>query len=91
MTKVELIRATAEKADATIKDTKVIVDALYDVIAETLVAGESITINGFGKYHTVTKDACVRRNPHTGESVNTPEKRYPKFKYSETMKTMLNA
>ena len=42
MTKTELIKATAAKAEKTIKETGDIVAALQEVIMETLKAGEDV-------------------------------------------------
>lgn len=44
MTKTELIKATATKAEKTIKETGEIVAALQEVIMETLKAGEDIRV-----------------------------------------------
>ena len=44
MTKTELIKATAAKADKTIKETGEIVTALQEVIMETLKAGEDVRV-----------------------------------------------
>lgn len=91
MTKLELIRATAEKAGVTIKDTKVLVNALFEVIEETLTSGEDVAVVGFGTYSTITKPAHEGRNPQTGEVVDVPEKRYARFKYSTRINNALNA
>lgn len=48
MTKTELIKATATKAEKTIKETGEIVTALQEVIMETLKAGEDVRVPGFG-------------------------------------------
>lgn len=69
MTKTELIKATATKAEKTIKETGDIVAALQEVIMETLKAGEDIRVPGFGSLEV--KDVAGRkaRNPLTGEDL----------------------
>ena len=90
MKKIDLIRLVAEKTEGTIKETKVIVDAVFDVITERLVAGEDINIKGFGKYHTIVTAPQVKRSPSTGEIINVPEKRRPKLKFAQHMTDILN-
>lgn len=58
MTKTELIKATAAKAEKTIKETGEIVTALQEVIMETLKAGEDIRVPGFGSLEV--KDVPAR-------------------------------
>lgn len=69
MTRDDLVRATAERSDITIADARRVVGAALEVVAETLAAGEDVTISGFGRF--VIKQTAERqaRNPRTGEPV----------------------
>lgn len=50
MTKTELISAVALKAELTKKDSEKAVAAVFDAITEALVAGDSVSLVGFGKF-----------------------------------------
>lgn len=89
MTRKELVRATAEKAGVTIKDTTVMVDAVLDVILDTLAAGESIEIKGFGTFDAFERAAGVARNPKTGVLVDVPARKSAKFRFSPKAKTYI--
>lgn len=91
MTKPELINAVSEKIGATKKDTKVFVDTVFEVITETMATGESVNLYGFGSFNILSKDACERRNPMTGDMISVPAKNYPKFKASQGLKDAVNA
>lgn len=91
MTKPELINVVSEKVGATKKDTKIFVDTIFDVIADTMATGESVNLYGFGSFNLLAKDACERRNPQTGEMVKVAAKNYPKFKASKSLKEAVNA
>lgn len=91
MTKPELINAVSEKIGATKKDTKIFVDTILDVITETMATGESVNLYGFGSFNILSKDACERRNPLTGDMISVPAKNYPKFKASQGLKDAVNA
>ena len=86
MTKTELIKATATKAEKTIKETGEIVTALQEVIMETLKAGEDIRVPGFGSLEVKDVAARVGRNPLTGESLHIKEHKTVKAKLSKAVK-----
>lgn len=86
MNKKELIKAVAEKCEMSQKVAGEVVTAFIDVVTESLVKGEDVSLSGFGKFLTVTRAARKGRNPQTGEEIDIPEKVVPKFKCSNTLK-----
>lgn len=86
MTKTELIKATATKAEKTIKETGDIVAALQEVIMETLKAGEDVRVPGFGSLEV--KDVPERkvRNPLTGEEFMAGPHKTVKAKLAKAVK-----
>ena len=86
MNKTELIAAVAEKAGLTKKDAERVVNATVDVIAESLVKGEKVSISGFGIFEVKAREARVGRNPRTKETIQIPATRLPVFKASKTLK-----
>lgn len=86
MTKTELIKATATKAEKTIKETGDIVAALQEVIMETLKAGEDVRVPGFGSLEV--KDVAERkaRNPLTGKDLIVPAHKTVKAKLAKAVK-----
>ena len=59
MNKAELINVVAEKAGLSKKDTEKAVTALIDTITAELVAGEKVSLVGFGNFDVKTK-MCIR-------------------------------
>jgi DNA-binding protein HU-beta len=51
-----------------------------------LVAGEEISIPGFGKFSVVTRKARTGLNPQTKKKIKIPAKKAPKFTSSKTLK-----
>ena len=80
MTKPELIKALAEKAQLTDRQAKDVVDAIQTEITEALKAGEKVALVGFGTFEVRTRMARQSRNPRTGETVDVPAKHVPAFK-----------
>lgn len=90
MNKQELIKSTAEKANMSQVDTKVIINALFDVITEVL-PDEDVKVTNFGTFTVIDKAARTCRNPQTGAIVEVPACKAPKFKASSALKEIVNA
>ena len=68
-----------------------IVKSVFDITGKALVSGESIFVPKFGKFEAFIKGARKGRNPHSGESINIPEKLAVRFKASSTLRTQVAA
>jgi nucleoid DNA-binding protein len=97
MTRKELIAAVhaeVEKGTAnkmTKSDVERVIGVTFDkVIPNSLMEGEAVSINDFGKFEPVVKAARVGRNPQSGDAVSIPEKAAVKFKPATALKSKLN-
>ena len=91
MNKTELVAAIAEKTGLTKKDAEGAVKAFTDTVAEQLKAGDKIQLVGFGTFEVTERAARTGKNPQTGEAINIPASKAPKFKAGKALKDMLNA
>ena len=57
MNKQELLRAVAEKAGMTIKDTGVFYEAFVETLKEEMKKGEKIALVGFGTFSAKKREA----------------------------------
>ncbi len=79
MNKTQLIDALA----ARIGDRRTAanaVDGLLSTIVETVKAGQSVSLTGFGVFEPRARAARVGRNPRTGETVAVPAATVPAFR-----------
>ncbi len=90
MNKAEFIDALARKALISKKEATAAVNAFQEVVTETLVKGDEITLTGFGKFKAEHTQARQGRNPQTGEVINIPAKIAPKFRPGKNLKDALN-
>ncbi len=90
MNKTELIAAIAENADITRKDAEKAVKAFVDVVTEELKKGEKVQVVGFGTFEVLERAAREGRNLHTGEPIQIPACKAPKFKAGKALKDALN-
>ncbi len=91
MNKTELINAIAEKAGISKKDAENAVNAFTNVVSDALVDRDKVQIVGFGTFEVAERAARTGRNPKTGETIEIPASKSPKFKASKTMKEIVNA
>lgn len=89
MTKPELVREMAKNGDLLIKDSEVALNALIEVISAALARGEKVPLTGFGVFEVATRAERKARNPKTNAEILVPETKYPKFRFSKTVKQML--
>lgn len=90
MNKNELISAVAEKADLTKAQAGESVDALFEIISDTLKSGDEVRIIGFGNFSVTERAATEGRNPRTGETIQIPASKTPKFKAGKGLKDAVN-
>lgn len=87
MTKHDLIEEVARLYPRySRRDAEVIVNSVFDSMAEALHHGERIEIRGFGSFVVKQRQAREGRNPKTGRIVSVPAKRVPFFKVGKELK-----
>jgi DNA-binding protein HU-beta len=89
--KTEFIKMVADKTGISQKDTKAVIDAALDIIAESLKNGERVTLTGFGTFEVRSRQAREGVNPQTREKIQIPATRTPGFSASSTLKDMVKA
>ncbi|AOM82797.1 HU family DNA-binding protein [Salisediminibacterium beveridgei] len=86
MNKTELINAVAESADLSKKDATSAVDAVFEVITNSLKKGDKVQLIGFGNFEVRERAARKGRNPQTGEEIEIPASNVPAFKPGKALK-----
>ena len=89
MNKQELLRAVAEKAEMTIKDTGVFYDAFVETLKAEMKKGEKIALVGFGTFSAKKREARTAINPRTKAKVNVPATVVPTLKFGKAFKEEL--
>jgi DNA-binding protein HU-beta len=65
----ELVAEVAAKADTSQAAVNGVLDALFDVFAESIAKDEKITIPGWLAVERTSRAARTGRNPQTGETI----------------------
>jgi DNA-binding protein HU-beta len=65
-------------------------DAVLDSITTALKKGNEVRLVGFGTFHVTRRKATEGRNPRTGEKIQIPASKQPKFKAGKALKDAMN-
>ena len=90
MNKNELISAVAEQCDMSKQQAGDAVDAVLNTVTSSLAKGDEVRILGFGNFVVADRKATTARNPRTGETINVPASKSPKFKAGKALKDAVN-
>lgn len=90
MNKNDLIASVADAADLSKADAGKAVDAVFDAISGALSSGGDVRLVGFGTFSVANRAATKGRNPRTGEEIDIPASKQPKFKAGKGLKDAVN-
>lgn len=77
--------------DLSLNKVRDVVDAVFDIIKETLVRGEGVKLSGFGRFSLHDKHERSGRDPVRNTRIVIPARRVVRFKVSPTLRDRLNA
>ena len=86
MNKQALAELVHGKLGGTKVQAEMVVDSILDAVVGTLKKGEEVSIAGLGIFSVKARAARTARNPRTGETVNVPATRVPKFRAAKALK-----
>jgi len=90
MNKKELVNAIAAKTDSSGAAAERAVNAVLEIISNTLKKGDSLTLPGFGTFEVCSRAARTGRNPKTGEELEIAASRIAAFKPGAALKAAVN-
>jgi len=90
MNKEELISKVASGVGLSKTDAAKSVDSVFSNITSSLKSGNEVRIVGFGTFLVANRAATTGRNPRTGESIQIPAKKVPKFRAGKALKSTVN-
>lgn len=89
MKKADLVAKIAEKSGLSKKDAEAALNAFNEVVAQALVDGDEVPLQGLGKFEVRERAARKGINPATKEQIDIPATRVPAFKASTSLKALL--
>jgi DNA-binding protein HU-beta len=86
VTKSEFVDQVAAESGLSKGDAGNAVDAVLQVIEDTLKRGGEISFTGFGKFSVADRGARQGVNPQTGERIQISASRVPRFSAGSALK-----
>ena len=86
VTRADLCEAVHQEVGLTRQDCSAMVERTLEMVAESLEAGETVKLSGFGVFQVRAKRARMGRNPKTGEPAEIEPRRVIGFRASQVMK-----
>jgi len=90
MTRADLTQEVYQAIGLPLKESDLVVSAVFDSIVGSLRSGNRVEIRGFGSFNTRQRRGRIGRNPKTGATVEVPPKRIPFFKPSKELRELVD-
>jgi len=87
--KAQLVEAIADKVGGR-QQAADAVDVVLDAIVRAVVAGDRVSVTGFGSFEKVDRPARYARNPQTGERVRVKKTSVPRFRAGQGFKDLVS-
>ncbi|MFD2298456.1 integration host factor subunit alpha [Paracidovorax citrulli] len=91
LTKAQLAELLFDQIGLNKRESKDMIDAFFDLIAQRLVDGQDVKISGFGNFQIRTKAPRPGRNPRTGEAIPIQARRVVTFHASTKLKEQIQS
>lgn len=79
MKKAEFISLIAMRGNMTKRKAEETVKMMFEILAETMVSGDEVSIPTFGRFKTFKRAARTGLNPITKKKIKIPATTLPKF------------
>lgn len=89
LTKAQLADLLFDQIGLNKRESKDMIDAFFDLIAQRLVDGKDVKLSGFGNFQIRTKAPRPGRNPRTGEAIPIQARRVVTFHASSKLKEQI--
>jgi DNA-binding protein HU-beta len=89
VTKSEFVDKVASGFDSK-REAEDAVEAVIGGIQDVLKGGGEVNLTGFGKFHVAQRGARTGKHPRTGEPIQIPASRVPRFSAGAKLKQAVN-
>ncbi len=90
MNKNDLVTSVASRTSLSKADAARAIDATLASVTSSLRGGSEVRLVGFGTFSVSNRKASRGRNPRTGDVIQIPACRVPKFRAGKALKAAVN-
>jgi DNA-binding protein HU-beta len=89
LNKAELVARVARDTGLTKADVLRALDAVLDQVARSLRKGEPVKLVDFGTFLVSRRKPRAAYNPHAGQAMKVPARRWPRFSAGKGLKKLV--
>ncbi len=89
LTKADIVERVRDATGLSWAESGDVLEAVLEVMKETLASGENLKVSGFGSFMVRAKAARRGRNPQTSASIVIPRRKVLTFKPSHILRDSL--
>jgi integration host factor subunit alpha len=90
LTRMDIEGHLVKVLNSTRQDSKLLVEAFFATISDSLAQGEPVKLSGFGSFMVRSKNERPGRNPRTGEAIPVKARHVVTFKAGQKLKEQLD-
>ena len=84
--KPEFVTLLAERYEVSKREAAEMYDDVFGTLVDVISEGNEVAIPNLGRVKIAERAARMATNPRTGETVEVPAKKAPKFQFSKNIK-----
>ena len=88
--KKQMIAEVARESGINQQNTKTVWDSFVKVLTRHLIAGDRVSVDGFGTFSITDSAERQARNPQTGEAIAVAVHKNPHLKFGKNIKDYVN-
>ena len=89
LTKADLAELLFDRLGLNKRESKDMVEAFFEIVHSSLVAGQDVKLSGFGNFNIRRKAPRPGRNPRTGEAIPIKARNVVTFHASHKLKSIV--
>lgn len=84
--KPEFVELLVERCEVSKKEATEMYDSVFGALVDVISEGNEVAIPNLGRVKIAERAARMANNPRTGEKVEVPAKKAPKFQFAKNIK-----
>lgn len=86
LNKSDFVTLLAERCEISKREAAEMYDDVFGTLADVISSGEEVAIAGLGRVKIADRPARTGHNPLTGDKIEIPAKKTPKFQFAKNIK-----
>ena len=86
LTKPDFVTLLSERAEVSKAKASEMYDVVFSTLVEVVSEGNEVAIPNLGRVVFAERASRTAKNPRTGEAVEVPAKKAPKFQFAKNIK-----